>query len=284
MKSFALALMSFFVFNSAQAASHIIHVASGTEVTEAQFFEALQLGQNIILGEKHYTPAVQLGEAAVIQGVIGTTKRPFTLGWEFLDATARTQVDQEFDNFTAGKITAQEFIKETQGASDDALSYVPVLETVKKLGGALLPLNLTRAEKAPVVTGGMTAADPKLVPPGFEMGDANYYERFVAAMGGHGDPAEIKNYFAAQCLTDDVMAWHLLTDSRTDLKFMIAGDFHTDYMSAAVARIHARAPELKTIVVRITDATDYTDAERAALPTDPKYGAIADYIYFVNLP
>ena len=283
MKHFALILMSVFVFTSAQAA-HILHVATHTEVTEAQFFEALQLGQNIILGEKHYTPAVQLGEAAVIQGVVGDTQRPFTLGWEFLDATARPQVEQEFENFVGGKITAEEFLKETQGGTADSLSYAPVLETVKKLGGALLPLNLSRAEKAPVVKSGISAADPKLVPPGFEMGDANYYERFVAAMGGHGDPAQIGNYFAAQCLTDDVMAWHLLMDSRTDLKFMIAGDFHTDYMSATVARLRIRAPDLRTIVVRITDATDYTAAELTALPMDPKYGEIADYIYYVNMP
>ena len=265
-------MLSVLSFNTAEAA-RIIQVSTGAEITEFQFFGELQLVQNIILGEKHYTPAVQLGEAAVIQGVVGDSHRAFTLGWEFLNVSARTQITQEYKAFLTGRMSALELLNANLSGTADNQAYVPVFETLKSLGGSLIPLNLSRAEKAPVVQAGITAADPILVPPGFELGDVNYYERFVATMEGHADSTQMANYFAAQCLVDDVMAYHLLTDAETELRFMIAGSFHTDYHSGTVARLRARAPGLKTMVVRITDTLD---------PADSKYGEIADYIYLVN--
>lgn len=255
-------------------AAKIIRVSTQSEITESEFFSELAVGQNIILGEKHYTPKVQQGEADIIRGVVFTQQRDFTLGWEFLNSSEKPKIDLLFSDFLSGKITSLDFLMNTQGGTSASSSYSVVLETVKQFNGKLIPLNLSRAEKTPVITGGISAADPKLVPAGFKMGDSNYSERFFEAMNGHQDDSTIQNYFAAQCLTDDVMAVHLIEDSKTELNFLIAGSFHTDYFSGTVARIMSRRPEMKTMVVRVTDASD--------LEIDPKYGPIADYIYYVS--
>jgi hypothetical protein len=101
---------------------------------------------------------------------------------------------------------------------------------------------------------------------------------------GHASPELLENYFAAQCLTDDAMAYHVVNDSRAGRDFLVTGSFHADYHDAAVARIQARAPGETTRVVRFVDASDLPEAELAGLVRDARYGELADYVFYVNEP
>ena len=246
----------------------------------------LQGVRNIVLGEKHYTGPVQAAEAAVIRSVVSMTGAQFATAWEFLNVKDGVETAAAFSDFRLGKIDAEGFLIRVHGpkAGVQDASYIPILEVVKDLGGDFYGVNLSREEKAPIVHGGITAADPSLVPPGFEMGGPLYLERFTLAMtGGHSSPEEIQNYFAAQCLTDDVMA-HELLKIDAPIRFLVAGSFHSDYRDAAVRRIEARSEGDLTRSVRIIDASDFTADELELFLHDERYGDLADFAYFVNEP
>ena len=266
----------------------IIRASDQTQISQAQLVTELSAANHIVMGEKHYTPAVQNAQAGIISGVVQLTgqQNNFTTAWEFLHASQQKMVQALFARFVAGEITAKDFLDYTQGPSEQNVTYAPVLEVTKTLGGNILATNLTRQEKSPVVKNGIGAVDPALLPPDFEMGSEGYHQRFVDIMGqaGHATPAQIENYYAAQCLTDDVIAWHVVTDSTHSLKFLVVGSFHTDYFDGTVARIKIRAPGLKTASVTIVDASDYEEKDLEMVARDQKYGDLADYVYFVNEP
>lgn len=264
----------------------IIRAQDGKSLSHDQLIQNLSHGNNIILGEKHYTPAVQDTQAAIISGVVKLLGRQnnFTTAWEFLNYTEQSIIQNHFEQFVAGKITAADFLTITQG-DDSAISYASILEATKENSGQFIGVNLPRSLKSPVVKNGIGAADPRIIPPGFSMGSQGYHERFVELMGnGHASPEMVENYYAAQCLTDDVMAYHLLKDSQFNLRFLIVGSFHTDFFDGTVGRINARSPGDKTFTVRIIDASDYSESELLSAVRDPKYGDVADFVYFVNEP
>lgn len=181
------------------------------------------------------------------------------------------------------EITSEEFLIQTQGKTPTS-TYATVIDVTAELGGNLLGMNLSRAEKDPVTKNGIEAIDPKLLPPGFDYGTPGYFERFQEIMQGHATPEQVKNYYASQCVVDDVMAYHLLKDSNQDLAFLIAGSFHTDFYDGAVNRMKVRNNQLSLATVKIVDASDYSESELMEVLHDDKYGDVADYIYFVNSP
>jgi uncharacterized iron-regulated protein len=263
----------------------ILNVRRGSEISSEELTQGLRHARNVILGEKHYSAAIQNAQARVIEWVVKSTvsQNRFTLAWEFLNVSDRARTDREYGRLESGETSVEEFLNNTQGNSDSG-SYAPIFTAAKDLGGAVLGVNLSRSEKAPVVQGGIAAAKPGLVPPGFALGGYFYFERFATSMVGHASEENLRNYFAAQCLTDDVMAYHLLGDSRTDLRFLVTGEFHSDYLDGVVARLKARAPEQETQAIRFVDASDHTEEELRDLPKDPKYGPIADYVIFSGEP
>ena len=264
----------------------IVDVRSNQQISEVDLGNRLASNSHVILAEKHYSPAVQQGQARVIRLTVearNQDSRDFTLGWEFLNFSDQNRVSELYGQFTRGEIDAVTFLQKTQGY-DPAISYAPIFETTRDLGGELLAVNLTRAQKAPVLKGGIEAADPALVPPGFEMGSDGYYARFKRVMqDGHTSETQIPNYFAAQCLTDDVIAYHLAA-TQTSLNFLVVGSFHAEYEDGVIARLRARSAEANVRTVRFIDASDYNESELLALLHDNDYGDLADYVMFVNEP
>jgi len=274
-----------FLSLAAQAAEwdqRIVEVRSGQTLSFEELSRRLRSVDRVVIGEKHNTPAVQQAEARLVEAL--GAGEPWTLAWEFLDFSSQARSDEAYQGFALGRIDALEFLRQTQGDIRNA-TYVSVLDSLKAVGGSLLGVNLSRQEKAPIVRGGLSAADPRLIPSGFEMGGAAYRERFEAAMsGGHATPEQIENYFAAQCVTDDVMAFHLAGSVAHQRAALIAGSFHTDFFDGVVQRLLVRMPQARLSLVKVVDASDYAAVELPALGRDPRYGDIADFLFFVNEP
>lgn len=273
--------------NAANWDGRIFNVKTNTEITNQEYVQDLSQYSVIVLGEKHYTPAVQLAQANTIKNVVfASGKRgTFTTGWEFLNVTAQAQTDTLFSQVRSKEITAEKFLDITQDHNPSP-SYAPIINVTADLGGQLLGLNLSRTEKDPVTKNGIQALDPKLLPPNFDYGTKGYYERFVEVMeeGGHATPDQIKNYYASQCLVDDTIAYHILKDSRNPLNFIIAGSFHTDFYDGAVNRINVRSPGILMTTVKIVDASDFEEKDLMEELRSDQYGSVADYVYFVNNP
>lgn len=287
--------VAFFQMASAQAQwnQRILKIennGSRAELSIQDLAQELKTVPTVLIGEKHYTPEVQKAEASLIAAVVQASgaQNSFTTAWEFLNFGSQDQTNQLFSQFVTGEITSSQFLKMTQGVQVSN-TYAPLLEVTRDLGGQLLGVNLSRAQKAPVVEKGIGALDPALLPPGFALGSEGYFERFASLMEGHGSPQKIRNYFEAQCLTDDVMAYHLVESVKTPRKFLIAGGFHLDFLDGTAARLKARLqsqPESsqQVSVIRILDASDYEEHELMELIHNERDGAIANYVYFVNEP
>ncbi len=269
----------------------IYSTACGPErITENDFLDHAVTYSHLVLGEKHLTAAVQKRQAWVIEEVLARDFIPnqrWHLAWEFLNRSDQPSINQVVAQFLSGNGTAAETVTKLMGSAQYA-TYAPLFEVLKRAKGNLVATNLSRAEKAPVVQGGIAALDPQLLPPDFMMGADDYFRRFSEAMGMHTTPEKLRNYFAAQCLTDDVIAhtWSQISDQ--ERKFLIVGSFHSDFNDGVTARIRARAPSAPLLTVRFIDAADYSAAELESqwqsLVIDPHYGPVADFVLFVNEP
>ncbi|OQW48918.1 MAG: hypothetical protein A4S09_13200 [Proteobacteria bacterium SG_bin7] len=280
-----IGLLIFLISSSTLANSwngKIFRVSDRAEVSYNDFVRDVSDHRYVIIGENHMTTEVQDAEARTINDVINFKKENFVFAWEFLAYSQQPLVDRLWDSFVSGKLTGEEFIKATLYNPANN-TYIPILKTVAENGGELIGINLTREEKAPVTKGGIKAADPKIVPSGYEIGGADYYKRFQESMDGHTTPDKISNYFDAQCLTDDVMANELSRIS-ADKVFVIAGHFHTDYFDGFVSRANVRIPNQSKIVIRILDASKFKEEELMEQLVHVKYGNVADYAYFVKEP
>jgi uncharacterized iron-regulated protein len=283
-----LILLACLIFSSLAHASNwngkILISNSQREIGLSELAMNLVFARNVILGEKHNTPAVQLAQAKVMESVVALAPQDrMTTAWEFLNYTDQPKIEGAFQQFSTGMISAEEFLTLTQGSAKYK-SYAPILEVTKKFHGQLIGVNLSRADKDPVTQGGIANAKPGTVPVGFEMGGKNYFERFVVSMQGHATEEQIQNYFASQCLTDDVIAEKMLLHSAADRRFLVVGSFHSDYFDGVVTRLMKRAPDQPIAVVRFVDASDYSESELQGFANDPKYGPVADFVYFVNEP
>lgn len=286
-KSILLSFCLLGFVSSAHAAwnEKIVNVSNKQEIKRNELLVELAAANIVVIGEKHYTKEVQSAEGKLINDVVNFTnnKNKFSVSWEFLNASSQLQTESLFNKVITNEISSEEFLLKTQG-SKNAVFYSPIIDAAASLGGKLYGVNLSREEKAPVIKGGLEALDPKLLPPDFKLGGTNYLERFTETMKDHATPDQIRNYFAAQSLVDDVSAYHLLTDSNYSLKFLVIGAFHSMYNDGVVARIKDRDSLSKVSNVEIIDASDYTNEELESVITDAKYGHRADFIIFVNGP
>lgn len=262
----------------------IINIKEKKEIPRSEFIENLISYHILVLGEKHYTAEVQAEEGRIISEVVTAAKKEnqFSTSWEFLDASSQETTLSLFNQVLRHEISSADFLLKTQ--NPQALVYAPIIDSTAALGGQFFGVNLSRLEKAPVVKNGLGALDPKLLPPDFQLGGANYLERFTEMIKDHTTPDQIRNYFAAQCLVDDVSAFHLNLDSDFDLKFLIIGAAHSQYNDGVVERIKQRNQHSKVANTEIIDSSDFTKEELNSILNDHKYGPRADYIIFVNEP
>lgn len=263
----------------------IFFVQDQREMSKQDLIQELSKSNIIVIGEKHYTQEIQLTEAQIIKDVVeySQTQNQFTLNWEFLNASSQAQTETLFQQIKNEELTIEEFLKITQGTTKAGV-YAPLIQITAHLGGKLFGGNLSREEKAPVTQRGLGALDPRHLPPQFQLGGENYFERFAEVMSGHATPEQIKNYFAAQSLVDDVIAYHLNQDTTDQLKFLVIGAFHSQYNDGVISRLKARNPFTKIVNIEIIDAKDYSEKELIDIFKHEKYGARADYIYFLNEP
>ena len=263
----------------------IIDVRSKKDIPRTELVAILSLNNIIVIGEKHYTKEVQIEEGKIISDVVVFAKKEneFSLFWEFLNASSQNETQTLFSKVITHEISTSEFLIKTQGSAK-AVIYSPMIETTISLGGKILGGNLSRDEKAPVVSGGLAALDPKLLPPGFKLGGPSYLERFTEVMSGHATPEQITRYFAAQSLVDDSIAYHLYQDSTTSLNFLVIGAFHSMFNDGVVSRLRDRDSSSKIANIEIIDCSDYTTQEIEDLYLNDKYGDRADFIVFVNEP
>lgn len=271
---------------AAQWDGRILDPVNGTELTFNEFIDVVAQHENIVLGEDHSNTLIQIAQARTIEAaVIAKQPASFVTAWEFLNHTQSARNDELYAQVLNQTLSASDFIKQAVSASERNQTYAPIIETTARLGGQLMSVNLSRAEKAPVLEGGLAALAPELLPPNFMLGTLYYYDRFAKAMRDHVPAEKMFNYFTAQCLVDDVIAHQMSTKlDSVGLRFLVVGGFHTVYGDGVVKRLQLRSPDLRLLNIRFVDASNYTETELKHMIDHPIYGLLAEIVYFVNEP
>lgn len=252
-------------------------------VSEEKFYESLASAELIVFGEKHNADAVQNAEAKIIEALVkkkNATGR-FTLAWEFLNYSDQREIDKTYADLNQGKINETTLLSKLL-KNDKMTSYAPIISATKAAKGKLLGVNLPRADKTAILTGGLVAAKAGTVPVNFQIGSDHYRSRFTEAMGGH-QGRNFENLFTVQCLTDETMSYHFASET-TDFGILITGDFHAAYHDGVVIRLKSKAPSRTIKTVVIIDASDLPASQLLPQTHHVSYGNLADYVLFVNEP
>lgn len=278
------------------AADLIWDTNAGQGQTLEEFAARPREGDVYILGEQHAQPgnekdaetiAHHANQVRMLQALTDVAQlRGFHVntGMEFFTYTHQPLVDA----YLAGQLPEPEFLQQISWGKAPFEFYREQVLLPTRSGGRTVALNIPRDISGQVAKAGpnsLSLDQRKYLPPLWERGRAEYFERFQEAMGGHVKDEALENYFWAQSLWDDTMAWNTVKAWAADplaVHVIIVGEFHAEFGHGLAARLKRHgAPYVRTILQ--VPVKDFSEAEikRATAP-DSKYGARADYLWLYN--
>jgi uncharacterized iron-regulated protein len=173
-------------------------------------------------------------------------------------------VQSVVDRYVAGAITEEQFLKDSRPWPRYATDYRPIIEFARAHKLSIVASNVPRRIASDVGKKGMSAVDSLGADRALAAKEltcptsGSYYERFVAAMGGH-DGAN-PNFYFAQCVKDETMgeavaeAFSKATERVTIVH--INGAFHSDYGEGTAASARRRMPGRRIAVVSMLPVSD----------------------------
>lgn len=236
----------------------------------------------------HHENQVRLLEA--LTALASSRNYHVTTAMEFLTYPVQGSVDL----YVSGQLSEEDFLQQSGWSQGNPfLFYRRQILIPAQSQGRTLALNIPRSISGHVAQGGpnsLTAEERELLPPLWEQGSAPYLARFKEMTGGHLPSQDVENYFWAQSLWDDTMAWKTLENWRRDplaLTVIIVGGFHVEFGQGLKARIFRHEPSLqpnqvKTLLQIETDRFDEASLVKLLAP-DSTYGAHADYLWVHGL-
>ncbi len=249
-----LFLFSFFCFqvNAYNEIGFIYNGATGDQVELNEIVDFIEPGTVLLIGEQHEISAHQRCQILMLNK-LKSAQKIVSVGMEFISYNYQIQLD----DFRFGKLLEHEFLTAVNwGKTDFSFYRDQILFPVHP--ATTLALNAPRWLTSKVARHGLdflSQEEALWLPPRFELGNKQYFERFkevMMSMGGHlPSPSSLKNYFAAQSIWDDTMAWNAIEYIRRypeQILVIIVGEFHVQYGGGLPDRLKARgANNVKTI-------------------------------------
>jgi uncharacterized iron-regulated protein len=261
-------------FVSAQ--EYIVNTHSGEHLSPAAFAASRAPGEIVVFGETHATSRSDRDTIAhhqrqvLLFELLGASGVRVRSAMEFLTYTDQSVVDQ----YSQGLISEADFLQRAHWSSGNPfMFYREQILLPSESGGRCLALNIPREVADQVAAGGpdsLSAEQRQLLPPVWERGSDAYFERFREAMEGHVSEAELENYFWAQSLWDDTMAWNTLKEfDPLAVTVIIVGNFHVEFGQGLPARLVRQGALHVTTLLQ----------SEGELADDPAYGPHADFIW-----
>lgn len=204
-----------------------------------------------------------------------------SVGMEFLTYTFQSFVNQ----YLGGQLTETDFLKDVQWGSNPFEFYRRQISEPVDSGGWTVALNIPASIANKVATKGkdsLSAADRALLPPVWEQGNPGYFKRFEEAMQGHATKGELADYFWAQSLWDDTMAWRAL-DHRDyvpdDIMVIIVGAFHVQFGGGLPYELRKLGHSRIRTLLQVETPDWNPQTLSAAVAPDLAYGEQADYLW-----
>lgn len=232
----------------------------------------------VFVGEQHDDPNTHRLELAIVEGL---TRRgvPVVVAMEMFERDVQPLIDQ----YVAGTISEEQFLKDSRPWPRYATDYRPMIEFARAHKLPIVASNVPRRIASDVGKKGMSAIDALGADRGLAAKElkcptsGSYYDRFVEAMGGH-DGAN-PNFYFAQCVKDETMgeavagAFSKATERVTIVH--VNGAFHSDFGEGTAESARRRMPGRRIAVVSMLPVDDI-DREKP----DENDLKRADYLVF----
>lgn len=230
----------------------------------------------VFVGEQHDDANTHRLELAVLEGLM-RRHVPIVIAMEMFERDVQASLDQ----YLAGAITEEQFLKDSRPWPRYATDYRPIIEFARTHHLPVVASDVPRHIASDVSKTGLgvvdgLGADRRLAARELQCpAKGDYYERFLEAMGGHppsGDPkaADIQQkndrFYFAQCVKDETMGESIAdafeknaAQHATIVHFN--GAFHSDYAQGTAAAARRRMPGRRIAVVSVLPVEDL-DHER----------------------
>lgn len=242
---------------------HRVYDAKDKRFTDFEAMVAdLSRADVVFFGEQHDDPGTHRMEIAILEG-IARRRSNVTVALEMFER----DVQQHVNDYLAGKISEQDFLKNSRPWPRYATDYKPLIEFAKAKGWRVIAGNVPRRYASQVGKSGLSAADklPEaergFLAKQFSCPSDDYFKRFTEAMGGHSgdskdapkmDAAMIEKMYQAQCVKDETMAESIAVAAQAASNTLVIhynGAFHSDYRLGTAARTKQRLPKATIKVV-----------------------------------
>jgi uncharacterized iron-regulated protein len=244
----------------------------------------------IFVGEQHDDANTHRLELAILEGLM-RRHVPLVIAMEMFERDVQPVLDQ----YLAGTITEEQFLKDARPWPRYATDYRPIVEFARTHHVPVVASDVPRHIATDVSRTGLSVvdglgADRRVAARELQCPTTGeYYERFLEAMGGHppsGNPqaADIQQkndrFYFAQCLKDETMGESIADAFQKDAPqratiVHINGAFHSDYAEGTAAAARRRMPGRRIAVVSIVPVDDL-DHER---PDDDDL-KLGDYLLY----
>jgi uncharacterized iron-regulated protein len=239
----------------------------------------------VLVGEQHDDPNTHRLERAILEG-LARRRSSIVVALEMFERDVQGRLDE----YLAGRLTEEEFLKAARPWPRYASDYRPLVEFARAHNWPVIAGNTPRRYASQVSKGGLAALDSlpanerAFIAGQIQCPFDDYYKRFAESMaehpgatgttgttgttatpgttGGQTKAAEseqramIERFYFAQCIKDETMAEsvaNLYRESMSSrpLTVHFNGAFHSDYRLGTAARVKQRLPKASTKIVSI---------------------------------
>jgi uncharacterized iron-regulated protein len=252
----------------------------------------------VFVGEQHDDPNTHRLERAILEG-LARRRQGVIVALEMFER----DVQPPLDDYLAGKISEDEFLKAARPWPRYASDYRPLIEFARAHRWPVVAGNVPRRYASQVAKSGLAALDAlpgserQLIAAQIKCPLDDYYQRFAESMNSHPVPqapgqaapppaeqrAMVERFYYAQCIKDETMAESIAraregAGEPSPLIVHFNGAFHSDYQLGAAARTRQRLRQAKVLVVSVVPVDDLD----AVKPNE--YRQRGDYVIFTLRP
>lgn len=240
-------------------------------------FEAMLTDLNrsdvVFVGEQHDDMATHRYELAILEG-LARRGRTVIVAMEMFERDTQ----KVLDSYLAGKISEEEFLKQSRPWGNYATDYRPIIEFAKAKGWRVIAGNVPRRYASQVSRGGLEVIDKLPADErafvAKEVSDPkdDYFKKFSETMSGHQDAsgdkklageeaAMMQRFYQAQVVKDDTMAESIAMayQNAPEPKPLIVhfnGAFHSDNHLGTASRTAKRLSKARIKVVSVVPTED----------------------------
>ncbi|MEW6129804.1 MAG: ChaN family lipoprotein [Acidobacteriota bacterium] len=297
---YSMILLSISTFGFSFESGYIPHRVFHSDDKKYSDFEAmlntLATVDVLFVGEQHDDPATHKFELAILEGLARRNKKVIVAMEMF-----ERDVQKTLTAYLTGKISEEEFLKNSRPWGNYPSDYRPIIEFAKAKGWPVIASNVPRKYASQIARGGLPVLEklPEnergLIAKEINAPNDDYFKNFSETMKGHPgadgktkeptaeDRAMIQRIYEAQCTKDDTMAESIAETYQNagEEKPIIVhynGAFHSDFRLGTASRTAKRLPKAKVRVVSVVAVEDVN-----AVKADD-YRKRGDFILFAYRP